>query len=89
MTHNFPSTYLKLLVEFRMLEILACWTDYTFLWQIVFVGPYEHHSNLLPWRELGSTVIQIIETGEGLVDLNELRVQLQVSLPPASEDTGR
>lgn len=24
---------------------------------IVLVGPYEHHSNLLPWREIGATVI--------------------------------
>lgn len=24
--------------------------------QIVFVGPFEHHSNLLPWRELGAEV---------------------------------
>lgn len=23
---------------------------------IVLVGPYEHHSNLLPWREIGATV---------------------------------
>ncbi|GLH13230.1 Uncharacterized protein GBIM_17846 [Gryllus bimaculatus] len=23
---------------------------------VVFMGPYEHHSNLLPWRELGATV---------------------------------
>lgn len=23
---------------------------------IVFVGPCEHHSNLLPWREIGSKV---------------------------------
>lgn len=21
---------------------------------VVFVGPYEHHSNLLPWREAGA-----------------------------------
>ena len=23
---------------------------------VVFVGPYEHHSNLLPWREIASHV---------------------------------
>ncbi|MFY0620012.1 aminotransferase class V-fold PLP-dependent enzyme [Shimia sp.] len=27
----------------------------------VIVGPYEHHSNLLPWRESGATVIEIPE----------------------------
>lgn len=24
--------------------------------QVVFAGPFEHHSNLLPWRELGAKV---------------------------------
>jgi len=28
---------------------------------IVFVGPYEHHSNLLPWRESGCEIITIPE----------------------------
>lgn len=27
-------------------------------YQIVFVGPFEHHSNLLPWKELGAEVIK-------------------------------
>ena len=26
---------------------------------VVFVGPFEHHSNLLPWREAGCTVVTI------------------------------
>lgn len=29
---------------------------------VVLVGPYEHHSNLLPWRESGAIVITIPET---------------------------
>lgn len=29
----------------------------------VIVGPYEHHSNLLPWRESGAKVIEIPEGG--------------------------
>ena len=24
--------------------------------QVVFVSPFEHHSNLLPWREMGAEV---------------------------------
>ncbi|WP_439123618.1 aminotransferase class V-fold PLP-dependent enzyme [Marivita sp.] len=31
----------------------------------VLVGPYEHHSNLLPWRESGGTVIEIPEGASG------------------------
>ena len=32
---------------------------------VVLVGPYEHHSNLLPWRESGAEVIEIAEAPEG------------------------
>ncbi|MBZ0127836.1 MAG: aminotransferase class V-fold PLP-dependent enzyme [Rhodobacteraceae bacterium] len=31
----------------------------------VLVGPYEHHSNLLSWRESGAEVIEIDESAEG------------------------
>ena len=46
----------------------------------MFVSPYEHHSNLLPWREIGSRVIRIPETPDGQVDLNYLENQLMVGL---------
>lgn len=45
---------------------------------IVFVGPCEHHSNLLPWREIGSKIIRIGETKEGFIDLVDLENQLQL-----------
>ena len=32
---------------------------------LVLVGPYEHHSNLLPWRESGAEVIEIQEGSQG------------------------
>ncbi|MCK0151571.1 aminotransferase class V-fold PLP-dependent enzyme [Marivita sp. S6314] len=32
---------------------------------VVFVGPYEHHSNLLPWRESGAEVVEIAEGATG------------------------
>ncbi|XP_013390956.1 uncharacterized protein LOC106159276 [Lingula anatina] len=44
---------------------------------VVFVGPYEHHSNLLPWREKGAQVIRIPETDTGEVDLQNLEQELQ------------
>ena len=44
----------------------------------MFVGPFEHHSNLLPWRELGASTIAIDETSEGLVDLLHLEHELKV-----------
>lgn len=43
----------------------------------VFIGPYEHHSNELPWRELGINLISIPEAAEGGVCLVSLEAQLQ------------
>lgn len=31
----------------------------------VIIGPYEHHSNILPWRESGADVIEIAEGSNG------------------------
>ena len=39
---------------------------------VVLTGPYEHHSNILPWRETGAEVIEIAEAPEGGVDLKDL-----------------
>ena len=36
---------------------------------VVFVGPYEHHSNELPWRESIADVVTIREDADGRVDL--------------------
>lgn len=43
----------------------------------VLIGPYEHHSNILPWRESGAEVIAIAEDPRGGVDLGELEAALQ------------
>ncbi|XP_011055884.1 PREDICTED: uncharacterized protein LOC105146932 [Acromyrmex echinatior] len=39
---------------------------------VVFVGPFEHHANLRPWRELDVKIIRVSETREGFLDLNDL-----------------
>lgn len=39
---------------------------------LVVVGPYEHHSNLLPWRESGADVVEISEALDGGPDLEHL-----------------
>ena len=44
---------------------------------VVFVGPYEHHSNELPWRESIADVVQIGEDANGHVDLDHLRRELE------------
>mmetsp|Transcript_23803 Transcript_23803/g.38751 ORF Transcript_23803/g.38751 Transcript_23803/m.38751 type:complete len:1335 (+) Transcript_23803:77-4081(+) len=54
---------------------------------VVFAGPHEHHSNLLPWRESGCEVVPVPECANGTVDLNELERLLQ--LPQYSSASGR
>jgi selenocysteine lyase/cysteine desulfurase len=39
---------------------------------VVLIGPYEHHSNILPWRETGAEVIEIAEAPGGGVDMEDL-----------------
>jgi len=43
---------------------------------VVFIGPYEHHSNELPWRESIADVATIPEDADGHVDLVELERSL-------------
>ena len=42
----------------------------------VFIGPFEHHSNILPWRESGAEVIEIGEDSRTGIDLEMLRREL-------------
>lgn len=44
---------------------------------VVFVGPYEHHSNELPWRESIADVVVIDEDADGLIDLLLLESALE------------
>ncbi|CAL1371897.1 unnamed protein product [Linum trigynum] len=44
---------------------------------VVFVGPYEHHSNLLSWRQSLAEVVEIGLDENGLIDIKELQRELQ------------
>lgn len=44
---------------------------------VVFVGPYEHHSNVLPWRESVAEVVEIGITPSGSIDMADLEAKLQ------------
>lgn len=44
---------------------------------LVLIGPYEHHSNILPWRESGAKVIEIAEAPDGGPDLRQLERELK------------
>jgi selenocysteine lyase/cysteine desulfurase len=43
---------------------------------VVFVGPFEHHSNELPWRETIADVVVIHEDQDGHIDLDHLTEEL-------------
>lgn len=60
----------------------------------VIIGPYEHHSNILPWRESGATVIELPEGPQGGPDMDALTDALArsarciVAMSAASNVTG-
>ena len=43
---------------------------------VVFIGPYEHHSNELPWRESIADVVVIREDHDGHIDQQHLMEEL-------------
>jgi len=44
---------------------------------VVFIGPFEHHSNELPWRESIADVVVCPQDSDGHVDLDFLESELQ------------
>ena len=44
---------------------------------VVFIGPYEHHSNELPWRESVADVVTIDADADGRVDAEHLERELR------------
>jgi selenocysteine lyase/cysteine desulfurase len=44
---------------------------------VVFIGPFEHHSNELPWRESIADVVTIHEDADGHIDQAQLEIELQ------------
>ncbi len=43
---------------------------------VIFIGPYEHHSNELPWRETIADVVMIDEDRDGRIDEAHLEREL-------------
>ncbi|MEI2712313.1 MAG: aminotransferase class V-fold PLP-dependent enzyme [Nocardioides sp.] len=44
---------------------------------VVFIGPFEHHSNEISWRETIADVVTIPEDADGHIDLGALRERLE------------
>jgi selenocysteine lyase/cysteine desulfurase len=47
---------------------------------VVFIGPYEHHSNELPWRESIADLVTIPEDHDGRIDLAALEAALVANI---------
>lgn len=47
----------------------------------VIIGPYEHHSNILPWRESGAEIVEIDECPTGGPNLSQLESALRDDAP--------
>lgn len=43
---------------------------------VIFIGPYEHHSNILIWKEGIAEVVEINLTKDGTIDLNDLKFKV-------------
>jgi len=43
---------------------------------VVFVGPYEHHSNELPWVESAATVVEVGLDDRGRISIDDLEAKL-------------
>ena len=76
-----PATRLllgKLLGNAMGVEKAGLFKDYLLENQpVVFVGPYEHHSNEISWRENLATVIPVQLDADGGIDLGHLEELLQ------------
>lgn len=44
---------------------------------VIFVGPHEHHSNIVPWRETGCEIVTVPESNSRTVDCEILETLLQ------------
>ncbi|GAB1608921.1 probable cysteine desulfurase isoform X1, partial [Argonauta hians] len=44
---------------------------------VVLIGPYEHHSNILPWQELGLEIRRVREDSRGCIDKDNLEELLK------------
>ena len=59
-------------------DALQCFEDYACTHQpVVFVGPYEHHSNEISWREGLASVVEVRLSDAGNIDLGHLEELLQ------------
>ncbi len=58
----------------RAAEFAAYWHSHQ---PVVFVGPYEHHSNEISWRENQATVVEVALAPDGSIDLAQLEALLQ------------
>ena len=61
-------------------------TSCFFIFQVVFVSPFEHHSNLLPWKEIGAEVSGTPSVGHSFQSCSSVLYSLlsRTPFPPPS-----
>lgn len=70
--------YAEHLIEFLGADRSRAFEDFQRERQpVVFVGPYEHHSNEISWRQGLATVVTVDLRDDGGIDLNHLAALLQ------------
>jgi selenocysteine lyase/cysteine desulfurase len=61
----------------KLVQVLGLRATETAEKSVVFIGPYEHHSNELPWRESNAEVVVIPLDADGRLDIAVLEQRLQ------------
>lgn len=41
------------------------------------MSPYEHHSNLLPWRQLNAEIVYVNDADDSSIDFDDLEQKLK------------
>lgn len=57
-------------------DIITDSIDYLKYVPVVFIGPYEHHSNILMWEEGIAEAVEIGLKSDGTIDLDELKSKI-------------
>lgn len=60
----------------KLIGVLGLLDPVTARSTVVFIGPYEHHSNIIPWRETGAKLVRINENRKGQLDTEHLHNEL-------------
>lgn len=76
--HTLPPRHYACFSSRRIIVFLTHFPSWRVFRPVVFLGPFEHHSNILPWKESHADVVTIKEDAAGGLDLNDLQKKLKI-----------